>query len=63
MFLGLIILGMIGLGFLLWFDTFCELKDLRREVRKAIVDIERVMPKATHPVKTEVLSILRRLKC
>lgn len=50
-------------GYLLWIDSFCELKDLRKEVRKAILDIERVMPKATHSVKTEVLSILRKLKC
>lgn len=63
MLLGLVIVGIFSLEFLFWFDTYCELKDLRRDVRKAIVDIERIMPKATHPIKTEVLSVLRRLKC
>lgn len=63
MFLVLIILAVIAFGYLMWFDTYCELKDFRRDLKKAIIDIEKAMPKATHSVKTEVISILRRLKC
>jgi hypothetical protein len=63
MFLPVIILAVVVFGYLLWFDTYCELKDLRRDVKKAIEDIEKAMPKATHSVKTEVLGILRRIKC
>jgi len=62
-FFGALILTVFVLGFLYLLDMYWELKDLRRDVRKAIQDIERVMPKATHSVKTEVLSILKRLKC
>ena len=63
MFLSIVIVAVIAFGYLLWFDTHCELNDLRKKIDQAITDIEKVMPKATHSVKTEVLSILRRLKC
>lgn len=63
MFFGIIVLAVIVLGWMFWFDTYCELKDLRRDVKQAIDEIEIIMPKATHSVKTEVLCILRRLRC
>jgi len=63
MFLPLFVLAVIAYGYLKWFDTYCELKDYRKEVQTAIKDIEEAMPKATHSVKTEVMKILGRIKC
>jgi len=63
MFLGLLILAVIAFGYMGWFDSHCELKDLRKEVRQAREDIHNALPKATHSVRKEVMEILGRLKC
>ncbi len=47
MFFGIIVLAVIVLGWMFWFDTYCELKDLRRDIKQAIDEIEIIMPKAT----------------
>lgn len=58
-----LVVGVTLFGYLLWFNTYCQLKDLKIRISLAIVDVEKAMPRATHSVRTEVLNILGRLKC